>query len=735
MSLFARSFAFRRFRVNFPAWVLGMLLVAACRQFALGQPELAPPPIPPPGESVAPQPPPPPPADPSPLAGKRICIDPGHGGKESGAVGVGGLREADVNLRVCLMLRERLVKAGATVFMTREDDSNVSLMDRPRFNKKHQTDLFVSIHHNANAQADRTSNRSESFYHWNDDGGPSEDAARLLDRAFLAAFRLPGSKPYVCWAYGVLRENTYPAILGEASYISNPEEEARLRKDEYLALEADAYFQAIESFFRGGRPEITLVPKHDTARRRVVQAIAHQRDALSLLDPQRIRIELDGKPLDHDFFYRADFGILFSQLPTGDLSGTHTLTLAVRNLAGHTSTVQRKELFFENPWIPPAPPPHARFGTATILGIPRPGADPVPLPGAELFGQQIRDVYARADVNGVVALNAVERITPDPHIVRAFGYWAAEVDLVKHNRAVLQPIYRGVLHGKRIVVDAEGGGDVTGPIGPTGLRAPDVNLDTALYLAAYLRRAGADVSLTRTADVGMDNVARVRFGLERNPDIFLTIGHRLPEPGMNERPGVKVTRIGHRWDGGGAVAKSLIFHLRHLLGTSPDAAGRMNPQPLPGEIHNWSSWEVMHGAQEYTALHVCPIQFDTPEAEPRLSTTAARRKQALALLYGLADYFGEGNLGKASIEGLVLDAETQAPIGDALVWINDTLIAQTESDGIFHFKHLEAGAHSIRILARGHTLIKKDYDLKEAEALRVRIDCTPGPTIFIRNSQ
>ncbi|MCX7766786.1 MAG: N-acetylmuramoyl-L-alanine amidase, partial [Candidatus Sumerlaeia bacterium] len=152
-----------------------------------------------------------------PLKGKRICIDPGHGGEESGAVGVGGLRESDVNLRVALLLKEMLEKAGATVLMTRTDDRTVSITERWKFNRANNTDLFVSIHHNANAQVDRSVNRTEVFYHWNDDGGPSEDAARAVLREMQARFPLPDSKVYMCWAYGVLRENSYPAILGELS--------------------------------------------------------------------------------------------------------------------------------------------------------------------------------------------------------------------------------------------------------------------------------------------------------------------------------------------------------------------------------------------------------------------------------------------------------------------------------------------------------------------------------------
>ena len=109
----------------------------------------------------------------SPVAGKRICLDPGHGAGSSGAVGPTGLIEKDVNLREALLLKEMLEKAGATVFMTRTEDVDPPLLERAKFNKANKTDLFVSLHHNANAQNDSSMNRTETFYHWYDLEGPS----------------------------------------------------------------------------------------------------------------------------------------------------------------------------------------------------------------------------------------------------------------------------------------------------------------------------------------------------------------------------------------------------------------------------------------------------------------------------------------------------------------------------------------------------------------------------------
>jgi len=656
-----------------------------------------------------------------PLAGRRICIDPGHGGDESGAVGRGGLREKDINLQVSHYLREMLEKAGATVVMTRTDDTSVGILARGKFNKAQNTDLFVSVHHNANAQGDDSMNRSESFWHWHDDGGPSEDGARLLAREFRANTGYPG-KAYLCWAYGVLRENAYPAFLGEMSYLQNPDEEKRLRDPEYLRREAGCYFRAIESLFKGGRPEVRLIIPPDPNARRVVHAFVLQRDGLSLLDPAWVRLELDGAPLDHDVFYRReDFAVVFARLPEKDLSGTHTLTLAARNLAGHSSTVVHRPMFFTDPWQPPAPPHQARFGDAAILGKSSPSATPVPIPGAELFGQQIRDVYALANDKGVVKLDAVERVTPEPHIARAPGYVAREADLAQSREITLTPLFQGALIGKKIVIDPAGGGDDPGAYAEHGLRAADVNLNAAIYLADYLRRAGATVWLTRTRDEAKDNVARVRFGLEREPDVFVTINHRLAEPGMKEKPKQNVTRGGARWDDGNEIARRMAFHLRQLLGTGAELGDPSSRKALPGEVANWSSWEAMHGDQAYTAMYISPIQFDAPGAEDRLATTAATRKEALGILYGLLDWFGQDARKLAWIEGRVAAEDTGAPVGDALVWLDDTILVQTESDGKFLLKYLDEGEHTLRVMALGRQPATLKYTTKNGAAQSVEV--------------
>jgi len=662
----------------------------------------------------------------SPLAGKKICIDPGHGGRETGAVGVGGLKESDVNLRVSHFLREMLEKEGAVVLMTRTTDTAISLMARCELNKKHEADLFVSVHHNANAQVDRSSNRTEVFYHWHDRGGPSEDAARHVYRELQSFVNLPDSKAYMCWAYGVLRENRYPAILGEMSYLSNPEEEKRLREEEYLRKEAGAYFRGIKAFFTGGRPEISLSDNAIDQARRIVSALIKQPKGSALIDPQRFTVELNGEPLD-TYFYDRSSGQLFVYYPPID-QNEEMLEIAARNLAGHNSFVERVDLAEQGGPKPIDVEDMEQMIQIQVMKKAREKAGAAPIRGAKIFSDDTESPIHITNISGT-AIVMLEEQKPASFIVKSNGYWTqrsamseAPSEAIRKHPVTLDPMFEGVLHSKVIIVDPEGGGDDPHVIGATGLRASDANLRTALYLEDYLRQAGADVSLTRRIDRSMDNVSRVRFGLERNPAVFISIGHRLPEPGLKEKPGMNVTRIGHRWSGGGEVGKALIFHLRELLGTGAELGDVTSREPLPSEIHNWSSWEVMHAAQDYTALYVCPVMFDAPGAEVRISTTAGCRKEALAIFYGLLQYFGLDDRNLASIEGNISNAKTGIRVHNALVWLNDTLVTQTESDGKFLFKFIDGGTHTIKVMCEGYAPVERKVETEKGKRLTVQIN-------------
>jgi N-acetylmuramoyl-L-alanine amidase len=260
------------------------------------QPAVPPPPAPAPPRQT-PAPPPEPPA----MAQSRIdrliivAVDPGHGGEDPGAIGPNGLREKDVVLAIALLLRDRLnATAGMRAMLTRDADFFVPLQQRVAKARRVQADLFVSIHADAffTPQA-----RGASVYALSDKGASSsaarwmaerENAADLVGginvraadaqvmRALLdmsTAAQIKDSlklgnevlarigkvgrlhKASVEQAgFAVLKAPDIPSILVETAFISNPEEEARLRDPNYQAELADALAAGVQRYFARNPP-------------------------------------------------------------------------------------------------------------------------------------------------------------------------------------------------------------------------------------------------------------------------------------------------------------------------------------------------------------------------------------------------------------------------------------------------------------------------------------------------
>ncbi len=178
----------------------------------------------------------------------RIAIDPGHGGKDPGAVG-GQLRESEVALAISLFLRDELVRGGHDVLMTRDSDVFVPIRERCQVANAWHADLFVSIHCNA-AQDERAHGAELLIYPGSARGrdlaghiwGPLRDIPGLRDRGIKLRDDL-----------GVLRGTSMPVVLVETAFISNEEDRRyHLGSDQGRKRLAEAIGQGIESF-GGGR--------------------------------------------------------------------------------------------------------------------------------------------------------------------------------------------------------------------------------------------------------------------------------------------------------------------------------------------------------------------------------------------------------------------------------------------------------------------------------------------------
>ena len=160
----------------------------------------------------------------APLSGQKIVIDPGHGGWDTGAKGPTGLTEKTVNLRVATALRNCLVEyGGAQVKMTRTDDRNLSLTERAQIANNWGANRFVSVHHNGSTN--RAANGTEVYAHTNASWASIDMSRKVQDR--------------------LVKMMKMPAILTEASFITNPYEEARLKNPEYVWRQGFAIYQGI----------------------------------------------------------------------------------------------------------------------------------------------------------------------------------------------------------------------------------------------------------------------------------------------------------------------------------------------------------------------------------------------------------------------------------------------------------------------------------------------------------
>ncbi|HLA39345.1 MAG TPA: N-acetylmuramoyl-L-alanine amidase, partial [Candidatus Glassbacteria bacterium] len=283
------------------------------------------------------------------LSGKTIVIDPGHGGRFTGAVGKKGLTEKEVNLAVAGILRELLTGYGARVVMTREGDTDLlpdsatsALHDDlaarvDSANAYPDADLFLSIHHNNLGLPDSRYNATETYYRMGD-YGPSLDLARYLHRQLVRNVGLPKNsiRP---GNYYVLRNNRHPAVLGEASYLSHSGAEKKLAGDAARRIEAYAYLLGIVDYLSGGVPVVEGLrviggnPVQDPWPQ--FEARVYDESARAGIDPQQIEVALDGMVLEAG--YDPASGMLRGRPALALANGAHRACVRVRNLSGNAA--------------------------------------------------------------------------------------------------------------------------------------------------------------------------------------------------------------------------------------------------------------------------------------------------------------------------------------------------------------------------------------------------------------
>ena len=219
-----------------------------------------------------------------------IILDPGHGGKDPGAIGRSGLMEKEVVLDVALRLRELLKeRLGKKALMTRATDVFIELDDRAKFANAQKADLFVSIHINSHPSPNV---RGIELYHFGiasdrramqvaarENGDTIDHARDLVDliKADLALSKRIEESQNLAWetklaivnlvgmAYNlddhgvktapfyVLRYTAMPSILAELSFISNSSDEKLMRSSNYRQKMAEALFEGIRNYLNSAQ--------------------------------------------------------------------------------------------------------------------------------------------------------------------------------------------------------------------------------------------------------------------------------------------------------------------------------------------------------------------------------------------------------------------------------------------------------------------------------------------------
>jgi len=178
------------------------------------------------------------------LCDKLIMIDPGHGGKDSGARGQ-KLLEKDVNLDVAIRIAQRLAAQHCTAILTRDRDIFVGLFDRAKFARQLGVDAFVSIHCNAMPQPD-TNWGTETYYCT----AQSNMLAVILQQQLLEALGRKDNGVRRA-RFVVIRENEIPSVLLELMYLNHQQEEQLLTKPEVRAAAAEAVVRGLRQYFEG----------------------------------------------------------------------------------------------------------------------------------------------------------------------------------------------------------------------------------------------------------------------------------------------------------------------------------------------------------------------------------------------------------------------------------------------------------------------------------------------------
>jgi N-acetylmuramoyl-L-alanine amidase len=173
-----------------------------------------------------------------------VVIDAGHGGRDPGAIGIGGLREVDVIMPISLQVARQLEQNGIQVILTRTGDYFVDLAPRVQIARRANADLFVSIHANAINMRRPDVNGLETYHY-----GLGEDLARTIHNTILQSVNI-GDRRVRRARFFVLRNNPMPAVLVEVGFVTGATDAPKLADPAFRSQMADAIARGILLYIR-----------------------------------------------------------------------------------------------------------------------------------------------------------------------------------------------------------------------------------------------------------------------------------------------------------------------------------------------------------------------------------------------------------------------------------------------------------------------------------------------------
>jgi N-acetylmuramoyl-L-alanine amidase len=269
-------------------------------------------------------------------------------------------------------------------------------------------------------------------------------------------------------------------------------------------------------------------------------------------------------------------------------------------------------------------------------------------------------------------------------IVRARGYKPTLVAGLGQRhpgevvRATLEPLFGGVLRGKRLALDPAGGGADPGGRGPGGLRGASVNLAVARELREYLEQAGCEVTLTREGNEPISPQERVYIVNRSGAELAIGIRHETPPASIGE------TRVILHYPGSAGGAQCAGRLAEALAATPPGGAFA---------IHEWASLFLQQTSS--TACEIYAGSVEDRAMESLMSDAVWPRLEAERIFAAALRYYGCDRLMPKALTVTVTENGVACP--GAAVDIDHLFIRLTDAAGRAAFDCIETGTHLVTV--------------------------------------